>query len=224
MQNRIFAKDILSFNELYSSSISPVVAFERLHDRVYNCHACELYKTRTQPVFGYGNPFSRVMVIGEAPGANEDRFGKPFIGNAGKYFTKMLVKYGVDRDRDFFITNVVKCRPPGNADPTSVQIKSCSVYLEEQINIMKPQLFLALGRFSGAYLAGFSISTSLKAMRNSVKLSKYGGRLIVTFHPSAILQSRGESIRMYREKVFEEDIKSFAMAIKEIKNAAGTDV
>ena len=116
-----------------------------LHGRVRECTACPLHLTRIQAVPGYGPVTARVMAVGEAPGENEDREGKPFVGAAGRLLTSLLESAGLDR-RDIYITNIVKCRPPRNRDPEPLEVEACSHYLDEQIALLQPDVILLLGR------------------------------------------------------------------------------
>ncbi|HVC42549.1 MAG TPA: uracil-DNA glycosylase [Candidatus Saccharimonadales bacterium] len=116
-----------------------------LHGRVRECTACPLHLTRTQAVPGYGPVSARVMAVGEAPGENEDREGKPFVGAAGRLLTSLLESVGLDR-RDIYITNIVKCRPPRNRDPEAQEVEACSHFLDEQIELLQPDVILLLGR------------------------------------------------------------------------------
>jgi uracil-DNA glycosylase family 4 len=116
-----------------------------LHERVRACTACPLHLTRIQAVPGYGPVTARVMAVGEAPGENEDREGKPFVGAAGRLLTGLLESVGLDR-RDIYITNIVKCRPPRNRDPEPAEVDACSHFLDEQIELLQPDVILLLGR------------------------------------------------------------------------------
>jgi uracil-DNA glycosylase family 4 len=116
-----------------------------LHGRVRACTACPLHLTRIQAVPGYGPVTARVMAVGEAPGENEDREGKPFVGAAGRLLTSLLESVGLDR-RDIYITNIVKCRPPRNRDPEPIEVESCSHFLDEQLELLQPDVILLLGR------------------------------------------------------------------------------
>jgi uracil-DNA glycosylase len=116
-----------------------------LHGRVRACTACPLHLTRIQAVPGYGPVTARVMAIGEAPGESEDREGKPFVGAAGRLLTSLLETVGLDR-RDIYITNILKCRPPRNRDPEPIEVEACSHFLDEQIELLQPDVILLLGR------------------------------------------------------------------------------
>lgn len=127
-------------------------AAERLAEiaaRIRVCTRCDLARTRTQAVPGEGNPQAEVMFIGEGPGYHEDRQGRPFVGPAGQFLIELLARAGLRRD-EVFITNVVKCRPPGNRDPLPDEIAACAPYLEEQLAVIQPRVIVTLGRYSMA--------------------------------------------------------------------------
>jgi len=146
------------------------------------CPKCELARTRTHAVPGDGNPNARIMFIGEGPGWHEDQQGKPFVGAAGKFLNELLAIAGVTRD-DVFITNVVKCRPPGNRDPMPDEISACKPYLDRQIAAINPDVVVTLGRFSmSRWFPGERIS------KIHGQPKKVDGRLIVPmYHPAAAL-------------------------------------
>jgi DNA polymerase len=122
-----------------------------LKEKVESCKKCELWRKRNHPVFGGENFGSRLMLIGEAPGYFEDQQGKPFVGKAGKVLEELLESVGLQRE-DVFITNIVKCRPPDNRDPLPEEIKACSSYLDEQLQLIQPQTIALLGKFSMSYV------------------------------------------------------------------------
>lgn len=218
MQNRVLFK-ILGFSELYTEGESPVHRLYRIKSHAERCKRCQLHTTRTQTVFGFGNIASRVMVIGEAPGGNEDLYGKPFIGKAGERFTSILREYGIERDRDFYITNVVKCRPPKNRDPRPEEIEACKPYLVIQIKIIRPLLFLALGRYSATWLLGYRQNIQMKEIRGKIMISKFDVPMIATYHPSAIDHARSHAQRDFYERAFREDLRLFAEKIKELRKS-----
>ncbi len=123
----------------------------KIEEEIRNCRRCPLWKTRTNPVSGEGNQKADIMFIGEAPGRFEDLKGRPFVGTAGKVLDELLEDIGLKRS-EVYITNVVKCRPPGNRDPLPEEIKACSPYLEKQIEIIKPKIIVTLGRHSMKWL------------------------------------------------------------------------
>ena len=146
---------------------------------------CYLGKTRTEFVFGVGNPNADLMLIGEAPGRDEDLKGEPFVGRAGKLLDKILSAINLSRE-EVYIANVLKCRPPNNRDPLKTESDTCKPYLRRQIEIIKPKIILALGRIAGVWLTGEDMS--LGAMRG--KTFSFGGaELMVTYHPAALLRN-----------------------------------
>ena len=124
---------------------------DEIANEIQSCKKCELSETRTNTVPGEGDPKARVMFIGEAPGRNEDEQGKPFIGAAGKVFDRMLASAGLTRE-EIFLTNILKCRPPGNRNPTPEEIKLCTPYLDRQIQAIRPEIVCTLGNFATAYI------------------------------------------------------------------------
>ena len=121
--------------------------WEELRQQCMSCRACSLAETRTNVVFGVGTPEAEVLFIGEAPGANEDAQGEPFVGRAGKLLDDMLAMIGLDRSR-IYITNSVKCRPPQNRDPLNTEKEACRGYLRRQVELMRPKIIVCLGRIS----------------------------------------------------------------------------
>ena len=124
---------------------------EEIRKEVLKCRKCGLYRTRTNPVVGEGNPKAKIMFVGEAPGFNEDRIGRPFCGAAGRVLDELLESIGIKRE-DVYISNLLKCRPPENRDPQKEEISACSPYLERQIEIIKPKIICPLGRYSMRFL------------------------------------------------------------------------
>lgn len=158
---------------------------DKYNDQIKNCMLCELGATRTNFVFGTGNPNAQLMFVGEAPGKDEDIKGEPFVGRAGQLLNKMLLAIGTKRE-EVYIANVLKCRPPNNRDPKPAEIDKCEPYLLHQIDLIKPAVIVALGRFGGASLLRSAMS--LGEMRRSDHL--YNNiPLIVTYHPAALLRN-----------------------------------
>jgi uracil-DNA glycosylase len=152
------------------------------------CRRCGLAETRTSTVFADGNPDARVMVVGEAPGANEDATGLPFVGAAGKLLDLLLLSVGLSRRDSVYICNVIKCRPPGNRNPQAAEIQACAPYLRRQIELVKPEVILAVGTFAGQLLSGKE--ETLGRLRGQV--FRYEGiPLVVTYHPAALLRNSG---------------------------------
>lgn len=155
-------------------------------DKIKNCLKCDLGNSRKNFVFGSGDPNASLLIIGEAPGEQEDLSGEPFVGRAGKLLDKMLMAINRSRNNDVFICNVLKCRPPDNRDPKKEEINECEPYLINQIDLIAPKLIVALGRIAGKTLLG--VEKSLKEMRGI--LHEYHSKpLIVTYHPAALLRN-----------------------------------
>lgn len=161
--------------------------YEALRELALGCTRCRLSKNRTQVVFSDGPRDARLMVVGEAPGANEDRTGLPFVGAAGKYLDLLLATVGLSREESVYIANVLKCRPPGNRDPKPDEIEACSPYLRKQIDLVRPEVLLAVGSFSGKLLTGRD-KVALGKLRGEVH-SYHGVPLVVTYHPAALLRN-----------------------------------
>jgi DNA polymerase len=157
-------------------------SLEQVASEVKVCPLCELCRSRTHAVPGEGNPEARVMLIGEGPGWHEDQQGKPFVGASGKFLSELLLNAGLSRE-EVFITNVVKCRPPGNRDPLPDEIEACSGYLERQMELIDPDVVVTLGRFS---MAKFFPGERISKIHGQPK--EMGKRLIVPmYHPAAAL-------------------------------------
>lgn len=170
-----------------------------LAERVANCTACGLAKTRTQTVLGVGNLQAKLMIIGEAPGFYEDQQGEPFVGRAGALLTNMLKAFGLAR-RDVYIANILKCRPPNNRDPLKEEVASCTPFLLEQINTIQPTFLLALGRIAAHYLLETSASLEklrgIKHQHASTKTPLY-----VSYHPAYLLRSPLDKRKAYLDWV-----------------------
>ncbi len=161
--------------------------YDALRELALGCTRCRLAKGRTQVVFSDGPRDARLMVVGEAPGANEDETGLPFVGAAGQYLDLLLATVGLSREENVYIANVLKCRPPGNRDPKPDEIEACSPYLRKQIDLVRPEALLAVGSFSGRLLTGRD-NVSLGKLRGEVH-SYHGVPLVVTYHPAALLRN-----------------------------------
>ena len=156
-----------------------------MQEAIEGCQRCPLGQTRNKLVFGVGDPHSKVLIIGEAPGADEDEKGEPFIGRAGQLLTKMLDAIQFER-KDIFITNILKSRPPNNRDPKPEEVEACEPYLWKQILLINPKLILCLGRVAGTNL--LKNKESLGKMRGNI-YDYYGIKVIVTYHPAALLRN-----------------------------------
>lgn len=161
---------------------------QKIHDQVVVCVKCGLCKTRTKAVPGNGNIETKIMFIGEAPGANEDKEGIPFCGAAGKFLDEMLGTIGLLR-KDIFITNVVKCRPPGNRDPEDDEKVACRPYLEKQIELIKPKVIVALGRHAAASL--LPGQPSISQIHGKALKRPNGIVYLPLYHPAAALHNGG---------------------------------
>jgi len=160
--------------------------YDGLREVALTCTRCRLARERQQVVFSDGNPDARLMVVGEAPGANEDRTGLPFVGQAGQLLDLMLQAVDLSRRESVYICNVLKCRPPGNRNPMPDEIELCSPYLKRQIALVAPQAILAVGTFAAQLLTGKN--DALGRLRGDV-YSYEGVPLIVTYHPAALLRN-----------------------------------
>ncbi|WP_019628549.1 uracil-DNA glycosylase family protein [Thioalkalivibrio sp. AKL10] len=171
--------------------------WEALEARVRGCHACaELARERTQTVFGVGDPRARWLFVGEAPGAEEDRRGEPFVGRAGQLLDNMLRALGLDRSRDVFIANVLKCRPPGNRDPNPQESAACRGFLDRQIELIQPEVIVALGRVAAHAL--LATDEPLGRLRGTEQ--RYQGvPLVVTYHPAYLLRKPGDKARAWQD-------------------------
>ena len=154
---------------------------------ICTCQKCPLGQTRNKFVFGVGDPNASLLLVGEAPGAEEDRLGEPFVGRAGKLLDKILAAIDRNRHKDVYICNVMKCRPPNNRDPLRAEVDQCEPYLLHQIHLIKPKLIVALGRVAGQTL--LNVDKSLKSLRN-IFHDYHGTPLMVTYHPAALLRNQ----------------------------------
>jgi DNA polymerase len=160
-----------------------------LYREVSECRRCPLYAERTRAVFGAGNADAELMFIGEAPGAEEDRQGLPFVGRAGQLLNKMLEEIGMTRE-DVFVANVLKSRPPGNRDPQPEEIEACWPYLERQIQLIEPRVIATLGNFATKKITGSQ--TGITRVRGTPQVHALAGRTVFVFpllHPAAALRT-----------------------------------
>lgn len=168
---------------------------EGLRRAVAGCTRCELAKTRTQTVFGVGNANAHWMIIGEAPGAEEDRRGEPFVGRAGAMLDEMLRSVGLNR-QDVFIANVLKCRPPNNRDPKPTEAAACRGYLERQIELVQPRIILAVGKSAAQNLLGCSDPVAqMRGRPHEIN----GIPLVVTYHPAYLLRCPGDKRKVWSD-------------------------
>ena len=159
---------------------------DKLKKQAIGCHLCQLSKSRTHVVFGEGDINAELMFVGEAPGAMEDSSGKPFVGRSGELLTKMIENVLLLSRSEVYITNVVKCRPRDNAEPTPTEAHTCQPYLLKQIELIKPRIIVALGATAYHYLSGDD--SNISKVRGTI-LQKKGYILVPTYHPSYLLRN-----------------------------------
>ena len=217
-QSELLVRYLTHFREFYGNhiyldmqtvknSVHNLDDLELFNSSICKCQKCPLGSTRTNFVFGVGNPDADIVFVGEAPGEKEDLEGKPFVGRAGKLLNKILAAIKLSRD-DVYICNVLKCRPPKNRDPLPSEVDLCEPYLKTQLSIIKPKLIVALGRIA----AGTILRTKepLKNLRKQI--FKYEGiDLLVTYHPAALLRNPNfkipawEDFQLIRDKYLTQD-------------------
>jgi uracil-DNA glycosylase family 4 len=180
------------------------MTWEQLESAVANCKACALCSTRTQTVFGVGSRSAPWMLVGEAPGADEDARGEPFVGQAGKLLDNMLAAVGhsraVDAARPVFIANVLKCRPPGNRNPQPDEVAACAPFLLRQIELLRPRLLLVMGRFAAQSV--LHTDAPVGALRGRVHRLRVGGAEIpgvVTYHPAYLLRNLADKAKVWAD-------------------------
>lgn len=181
--------------------------WETLTQEVMQCTACELHKTRTQTVFGVGNRQTNCLFVGEAPGADEDAQGEPFVGRAGRLLNEMLRAIQLSREQ-IFIVNILKCRPPNNREPSHSEMACCTPFLRRQIQLIQPKLIVALGRIATQYL--LATDTAISQLRGKqFEYADTGIPLIPTFHPAYLLRSPQQ------KKVAWQDLQLIYKIVKE---------
>ncbi|PIP14522.1 MAG: uracil-DNA glycosylase [bacterium (Candidatus Stahlbacteria) CG23_combo_of_CG06-09_8_20_14_all_34_7] len=177
----------------------------QLFEEIMNCKKCNLHITVKNKVIGSGNKNADIMIVGEAPGDEEDKRGLPFVGRAGEKLDEMLKFIGLTRD-DVYICNVLKCRPPHNADPTMEQERACIGFLKQQIEIVKPKIILTLGRHASSSVLGQKSKNMYDYINKEFSINKTI-KVIATYHPAAILYSKGESKNKIRQQVANDLIR-----------------
>ena len=176
---------------------APDGVLEQLRQRVAACTRCALHASRTQTVFGVGSATAQLLIIGEAPGAEEDRLGEPFVGRAGQLLNAMLASIGLDRHA-VYIANILKCRPPRNRDPKPEEAEACAEFLAGQIRAIQPRLILAVGRIAAQWL----LRSDAPLGRLRGRLHHYGADqtpLLVTYHPAYLLRSPAQKRRAWED-------------------------
>jgi DNA polymerase len=180
--------------------------WEQLRARVAACTRCALSATRTQTVFGVGSPTAEWLIVGEAPGAEEDRQGEPFVGRAGQLLNSMLRAIGLAREQ-VYIANVLKCRPPGNRDPAANEAAECLPYLERQIALIKPKIMLAVGRIASQHL----LRTDVPLGRLRQQVHAFGVSqvpLVVTYHPAYLLRTPTDKRKAWEDLKFAREVRA----------------
>lgn len=175
------------------------LAFDALVDDIAGCRACALCKTRRMTVPGVGDPRAQWMFVGEAPGADEDAQGEPFVGAAGQLLDNMLVALGLARTENVYIANVLKCRPPNNRTPEPLEARACAPYLDRQIELIAPRLIVALGRSAACRL--LDTDAPVSSLRNRVHRYR-GTPLVVTYHPAYLLRTPADKVKAWEDLLF----------------------
>jgi uracil-DNA glycosylase len=179
--------------------------WEALRQEIMGCTRCPLHATRTQGVVGVGPKRADWLVIGEAPGAEEDRRGEPFVGPAGQLLDAMLRAIGLDRSTNVYIANVLKSRPPGNRDPQPDEVAACLPYLVRQIALLQPKIMLAVGRIAAQNLLGTQVP--LGRLRGQVHhFGEFNTPLVVTYHPAYLLRTPGEKRKAWEDLKFARSV------------------
>jgi uracil-DNA glycosylase len=190
---------------LFMEDFQKTESVAELNVKISDCQKCALGRTRTKFVFGVGNPNADAMLIGEAPGADEDQQGEPFVGRAGRLLNDILRAINFKRE-EVFIANILKCRPPGNRDPLPIEMETCMPYLHKQIDLIKPKVILCLGRVAANGLLNKKLT--LTVLRETV-YDFNGIKVVVTYHPAALLRNpnwkRGcwDDVRKFK-KIYDE--------------------
>ena len=185
----------MSTNETAGSAVAKL---DTLQAQVAGCTQCALHAGRTNTVFGTGDPHADWLVVGEAPGAEEDRQGVPFVGRAGRLLNAMLLAIGLQREK-VYIANILKCRPPSNRDPGAEEVAACRSYLEQQIQLIRPKIILAVGRVAAQNLLG--IDTPIGRMRGQRYCypAEQDIPVVVTYHPAYLLRSPREKRKTWED-------------------------
>lgn len=170
--------------------------FDELREECMSCTRCKLCETRTNVVFGKGNESAEIFFIGEGPGEKEDLAGEPFVGRSGQLLDKMLASIYLDRDKNIYIGNMVKCRPPGNRDPKPEEQQTCMGYLENQIQLIKPKIIVCLGRIAAQKIIG----QDFKVTKDHGKWFIHDGIYMMgMFHPAAILRNQSQKPDAFKD-------------------------
>jgi len=191
------------------ASVIAAMDWAQLREAVRSCRRCDLAGTRTQGVFGVGDLNADWLIVGEAPGAEEDRLGEPFVGQAGKLLDAMLAALGLQRGKNVYIANVLKSRPPGNRDPRPEEVAACLPYLERQVELLRPRIILALGRFAAQSL--LLSEASISRLRGRVHDYR-GVPLVVTYHPAYLLRNLPDKAKAWEDLCLAREVLAGAGA------------
>lgn len=195
------------------STPTNLASLEEVRKQALQCRACGLCETRTNVVFADGNPEAKLMIIGEGPGQHEDETGLPFVGRAGQLLDKILLSVDIDRKKDAYICNIVKCRPPQNRVPTKEEAKTCRPFLEEQITFVKPEIILLAGATAVQYI--LQVKDPISKIRG--KWFEYrGARAMPIFHPSYLLRNDTKAVGSPKWLMW-QDIKLIKQTLDSLK-------
>lgn len=184
-----------------------MLQWKQLYEECSNCHKCPLGETRTNMVFGEGNPEAKLLFVGEAPGADEDRTGRPFIGRGGQLLTKGLTALNLVRERDYYVSNICKCRPEKNRVPKEEEALTCLPYLRNQVALIKPKIIVCLGATSMKYILGQNFRITRD---RGTWIERKGIYIMPTFHPAALFRDESKKV------LFWEDLKSVKEKFDEV--------
>lgn len=199
-------------NDLESPGKVLPSAWASLQQQVGNCTRCSLHTTRKTTVFGEGSPKANWLLVGEAPGAEEDRQGLPFVGRAGQLLNRMLFSVDLARD-EVFVANVLKCRPPDNRDPFGEEVSACESFLHQQVKFIQPKIILAMGRFAAQAL--LRTDQTISQLRGRVhRYPTYDIPLVVTYHPAYLLRSPQAKAKAWEDLI---------LALAESERVAGSE-
>jgi DNA polymerase len=193
-----------------TKSTDPTVRLPQLEREISGCTKCALATTRTRTVFARGNPSSAICFIGEAPGADEDAQGIPFVGRAGQLLDRMIEAMGLSPERDVYVTNILRCRPPGNRRPEPDEIAACLPYLSEQLDLARPKVIVALGNTAVSTLLGTKLGIS--KVRGQWKLYRGGILVMPTYHPSYLLRPSAQQAEAKKQAW--EDLQAVLRELK----------
>jgi len=180
-----------------------LMAWDQLADTVAACRACKLCSTRRNTVFGVGDPQADWLIVGEAPGENEDLQGEPFVGHAGKLLDNMLRALGLSRREKVYIANVLKCRPPGNRNPEPEEVAQCEPFLRRQVALLQPKIIIAMGRFAVQSLLG---TTDAIGKLRGQKHEYAGVPVVVTYHPAYLLRNMPDKAKAWADLCLAREI------------------